>query len=420
VPRKHLTARAVASLKPDVSRQIDYWDTILPRFGVRVSPGGRKSWIVFYRHNGRPRRLTLGVCRHLKLADARLKANEALRTLEKGTDPAAVKVQERRAETFAELAHEYVERHAKQKRSGREDIRLLYGSPHKKKTGKRPHEPLVKRWGAMKVKDITRRDVRAVLDEIAERAPIMANRTLAVIRKMFNFAIEHDWLESNPCHMIKRLAPERPRQRVLSEDEIRRVWNALAPEHAITAALFRLRLLTAQRGGEVHGAAWSEIDLVGRWWTIPPERSKNGLAHRVPLSPQAVRILKGLKADAKKDATWVFPSTRKTGPHINHAQKAIERIVERSGVEFRGHDLRRTAASLMVGAGVPRLVVSKILNHVESGVTAVYDRHGYDAEKRAALDFWGRHVDAIVKGRRKSKVLPFAPARAWGQSAKAG
>ncbi|MEW6319689.1 MAG: tyrosine-type recombinase/integrase [Acidobacteriota bacterium] len=135
-------------------------------------------------------------------------------------------------------------------------------------------------------------------------------------------------------------------------------------------------------------------------------RDENTIRNR-PLSSQAVRILKRLKADAKDDATWVFPSTRKTGPHINHAQKAIERIVERSGIEFRGHDLRWTAASLMVGAGVPRLVVSKILNHVEAKVTAVYDRHSYDAEKREALDFWGRHVKAIVKGRRRSKVLPF-------------
>jgi integrase len=163
----------------------------------------------------------------------------------------------------------------------------------------------------------------------------------------------------------------------------------------------------------VQGAAWSEIDLVSGWWTIPAERSKNGLAHRVPLSPQAVRILKGLKAEAKKDATWVFPSTRKTGPHINHAQKGIERVVERSGVEFRGHDLRRTAASLMVGGGVPRLVVQKILNHVESGVTLVYDRHSYDPEKRAALDYWGRRVEAIVTRKGRSKVLSFR-ARASG------
>jgi integrase len=113
---------------------------------------------------------------------------------------------------------------------------------------------------------------------------------------------------------------------------------------------------------------------------------------------------KSTEADAEKrgsdESPWVFPSTRKAGPHINHAQKAIERIVERSGVEFRGHDLRRTAASLMVGAGVPRLVGSKILNHVERGVTAVSDCHSYDFEKRVALDFWGERLAAIVATRK--------------------
>ena len=99
---------------------------------------------------------------------------------------------------------------------------MLNGSPHKKRTGKTPHVPLVSRWGAMKVSDITRRDVRDLLDDVAERAPIMANRVLALVRKMFNFAIEHDWLDDNPCQMIKRVAPERQRERVLSEDEIPR------------------------------------------------------------------------------------------------------------------------------------------------------------------------------------------------------
>lgn len=402
-----LTDRTLRSLVAKTTRRRDVCDTVVSGFGVRISPGGHCSFVVRYRVNGRLRRFTIGPYSRLSLAEARERARNALRDSHYGLDAAAEKVEARRAETFEDLAKEYIARHASKKRSGRDDIRLLRGSPHKKRTGKKPHVPLVTRWGSRKLGEIKRSDVRDLLEEIAERAPIMANRTLALVRKMFNFAIEREWIESNPCHMVKRPAPERQRQRVLSEDEIRRVWNAVEQEHAIVAALFRLRLLTAQRGGEVQGAAWSEIDLVGHWWTIPPDRSKNGLAHRVPLSPQAVRILKRLKADAKKDATWVFPSTRKTGPHIHHAQKAIERIVERSGVEFRGHDLRRTAASLMVGAGVPRLVVSKILNHVESGVTAVYDRHSYDAEKRAALDFWGRHVEAIANGKRTSKVLPF-------------
>ena len=323
---------------------------------------------------------------------------------------AAEKIEARRAETFAELATEYIERHASKKRSGREDIRLLNGSPHKKKTGKTPHVPIVKRWGTRKVKDIQRRDVRALLDEIAARAPIMANRTLALVRKMFNFAIEHDWLEVNPCQMIKRLAPERQRDRVLSEDEIRRLWKALDKEDAVIAAVFRLRLLTGQRGGEVLGATWAEMDLQTGWWTIPAERSKNGLAHRVPLSPSAVRVLKSLSS-LTGDSQWVFPSPKKEDASIAHAQKAIERVVERSGVDFRGHDLRRTAASLMVGGGVPRLVVSKILNHVETGVTAVYDRHSYDLEKRAALVFWGKRLEAILSNKRTTaKLLRFSAA----------
>jgi integrase len=189
----------------------------------------------------------------------------------------------------------------------------------------------VTRWGIRRIKDIKRRDVRELLDEIVERgAPIMANRTLALVRKMFNFAIEREWLESNPCQMIKRPAPDRQRRRVLNEEEVRAVWKALDEEHPIIAALFRIRLLTAQRGSEVHGASWEEIDRATGWWTIPGQRSKNGLDHRVPLSPQALRILKDLRNITGK-SKWVFPSTRKTGPHINHAQKAIERVVKRSG-----------------------------------------------------------------------------------------
>ena len=361
-----------------------------------------------YRINGRLRRLTFGVSPHLTLAEARARAKDALHEAANGGDPASTKIKERQVETFADLAREYIERHANMKRSGREDIRLLTGSPHKKKTGKTPHVPIVTRWGSRKLKDIQRRDVRELLDEMAARAPIMANRTLALVRKMFNFAIEHDWLEANPCHLIKCPAPEKQRDRVLSADEIRRVWTALDREQVTIASFFRLRLLTAQRGGELLAAPWTEIDLASGWWTIPAERSKNRLAHRVPLSPQALRILKLLRT-LTGDSRWLFPSPRKAGAHINHAQKAVERIVDRSGVDFCGHDLRRTAASLMVGAGVPRLVVSRVLNHAESGVTAVYDRHSYDAEKRAALSSWGRRVDAIIAGERHPEVLTMSP-----------
>lgn len=152
---------------------------------------------------------------------------------------------------------------------------------------------------------------------------------------------------------------------------------------------------------------WSEIDLDGGWWTIPPERSKNKMSHRVPLSPSVLTILKNLKerheqADHEKvkQSAFVLYGARRT--RDQHDAKQTFGIAD-----FTGHDLRRTAASLMTGCGTSRLLVSKILNHVELGVTAVYDRHSYDAEKRTALEAWDRALASILEG-KKATVLTFA------------
>jgi len=165
----------------------------------------------------------------------------------------------------------------------------------------------------------------------------------------------------------------------------------------------RLRLLTAQRGAEVSAMRSPELDLAAAWWTIPGERSKNDLPHRVPLVPWAVKII-GRALGAAGESTYVFPAPRSNGktPVSKYdCTKTVERIRERTGIQdFNAHDLRRTAASLMTSLGVPRLTVQKILNHKEPGVTAVYDRHGYDAEKRAALELWARRLQVIVSGLR--------------------
>jgi len=173
-----LTDRSLRRLVATAARRQDVWDSSISGFGVRISPGGHCSFVVRYRVSGRLRRLTLGPYPRITLADARQSARDALRDAHYGKDHAAEKIEARQAETFADLAREYIERHASKKRSGREDIRLLNGSPHKKRTGKKPHVGLVTRWGTRKVNDIKRRDVRELLNEIAARAPIMANRTL--------------------------------------------------------------------------------------------------------------------------------------------------------------------------------------------------------------------------------------------------
>jgi len=377
-----MTVRSVDAIRPPASGQVDYWDADHPGFGLRVSAGGRKAWVAMYRHGNVKRRLTLGTYPALSLAEAREKAGAAHHTVQyEGADPATVKKAERTAETFAEIAADYIDRHAKrQKRSWRKDVLIL-------------EKDALPRFGKRKVKDITRRDIVAMLDEIVARgAPIQSNRTLEIIRKLFNWAIARDIVDANPCYRVSKPSSENRSDRVLTEEEIRAVWQALAAETPLTAATFKLRLLTAQRGAEVLAMRWDHIS--SGWWTIPAEIAKNRLAHRVPLSAPVLMLLDEIRP-LGEGSEWVFPGADGEG-HRATIHKAHSRIRRRCGVSFVPHDLRRTAASHMTGMGISRLVVSKVLNHVETGITSVYDRHSYDNEKRAALTAWGNRLEEIM------------------------
>jgi len=269
----------------------------------------------------------------------------------------------------------------------------------------------VKALGPLRISEIERRDVIVLVNAVMDRgAPIMANRTLALLRKMFNFAIEQALTESNPCSRIRRPGKERQRDRVLSEVEITTFWHNL-PRTRISEMvqdILKLILITAQRPGEVAGAAWMEIDHAATQsisptehdsgtslWTIPAERSKNGLAHRVPLSRLAIQII----ASSANDCRYLFPSPKDGAKHIrvSSLSHAVRNNFDMLDVEpFTPHDLRRTAASQMAGMGISRLVIARILNHAESGVTAIYDRHSYDNEKMEALDAWAKRIENIT------------------------
>ena len=392
-----LTAQFVESVRAPAAGQTDYWDAHTRGLGLRISQGGRKTWTVLYRFTGRMRRLTLGTYPVLSLADARKLTMTALREAQHGIDPATAKREARSAESFSELANLYLERYAKaEKRTWREDERIL-------------NRDLLPRWRGQKARAIKRADVIQLLDEIVDRdAPVMANRTRALISKVFNFGVKRGIVEVNPAYGVDNPGHEQQRDRVLSEDEIRQLWNALETERPWSAAIFRLGIFTAQRRGEILGMKWDELDLATEWWTIPAERAKNGLAHRVPLTPEVIKILEELKA-GKHDPVFVFRGGQ-IGRPITNLQKPLRRVKRNSKLDFRFHDLRRTAASLMTGIGTSRLVVSKILNHVERGITAVYDRHSYDGEKRDALLKWERRVQHIVSS--NGKVIPLQVATA--------
>ena len=380
MPTQRLTDSAVRAFGP-VERQVDYWDLDPKGFGVRISPGGRRTFIVRYRASGRYRRMSLGRYPTLSLADARRRARQVLGEVASYGDPAQARQDARHTPTFEELATLYLEKHARaKKRSWKQDRRVL-------------ENELLPKWRGLPAAEIRRRDVRELVEAIAERpAPISANRVRALVSKIFNFGVSREIVEFNPCAQLEQPGRERQRDRVLTDEEIRVFWTALAREPPEIAAAFRLRLVTAQRGVEVHNMRWTDIDFDRQWWTVPGEDAKNGLPHRVPLNDLAMEILTELRERVAADG---FVS-----PYVLAGARSPKRratACHDMGLnDFRGHDLRRTAASRMASAGVPRLVIGKVLNHVELGVTAVYDRHSYDEEKSRALKTWAESLSAIL------------------------
>jgi integrase len=396
------TDTKIRAIKPGKNRKI-VWEDGRTGLGIRVSPQGLKSWIFMFMFNGTARMMTLGRYPAVGLADANLKRAEARSALEQGLAPGAGLVEAKKANreaiTVSELVDEYLEKWARpRKRTAKADEQML-------------RKDVIPAWGTRKAKDITRRDIITLLDSILERgATVQANRILAVIRMMFQFAVGRDILNISPCVQIGKPAPENQRDRILTEDEIKVFWAGLdnaSMTEGVKLAL-RLMLVTGQRKSEVVSAPKSEFDLEGKVWTIPAERAKNGLAHRIPLSPLAMNIINEAMAEAG-DSPWLFPSPSKDKPlHRGTVDLALRKNLPKLGLEnLCPHDLRRTAASLITGLGINRLIVSKLLNHVERGVTAVYDRHGYDDEKRMALDAWSRKLTAIISGESVAKVIPF-------------
>ena len=400
MPRVTLSDRFVKTLKATGCRT-DYYDATAPGLVLRVAESGRKSWCVVYRVSRRKRRMTLGTYPAVTLAAARKKAREARAQVQLDTtDPAADRINARRGETVSDVCTDYLERHAKRyKRSWKEDERII-------------NAEVLPRWRHRLIKQLTRSDVRDMVEEIADRAPIMANRVLALVRKMLNFAVEREWLDANPATLLKKPGVERSRDRVLTEDEIHATWGALDEELSPTmAAAFKVRLLTGQRGGEVLGMQWTQLDADGEWWEIPGTLTKNGEVHRVPLTAATIAILREQRSRVSDGVQWVFANELGTGSVHHRAKKVAAQLSKTLDFTFRGHDLRRTCATGMAEAGVPVDSIAKVLNHVDRGAraTRIYDRYSYDAEKRAALEAWARRLDAILQRKRAdATVVPFS------------
>lgn len=398
-------------------------------FTIRVMPSGIKTWLYIYAFDGKRREMNLGSYPDVSLEKARIKFEDAKKKFKNGIDPMAEKEQaaeeHRKAPTVAKLVEEYIEKHAKKfKRSWQDDERLL-------------NVEIIPVWGKRKAADIKKRDITLLLESIIDRGtPAMSNQVLKITRKMFNFAVERDILPHSPFIGVKALAPNKSRERTLTETEIKTLWDAL-DKAAISDDIRRavkLVLVTGQRPGEVAGMHTSEID--GQWWTIPAERAKNGREHRVFLTATALSLIGPLKAineetGEEKPKGFIFPCPHKTKskpieahalavavrrnlnwPVLDKNNKPLydkegkQATENRLGIDqFTPHDLRRTAATFMASMGFMDEVIDAVLSHKKQGIIKTYNRHKYDQEKQQALEAWERKLIAITTG-EKSKVIP--------------
>lgn len=343
---------------------------------------------------------------HLNLGGAREKAIRHLAAVKLGQDPTAPKRERIAAKSFRDLAHDYIEDYAK---------------PHKKTWAKDQQmidRDLLPAFKNTLLIDITRADIATVLKKIHKRAPIVANRTFEVTRKMFNWAVEQGLIEISPCHLVKKPAPEIKRNRVLIDEEIKALWKwTESDEFAVasnnlgdtTKYIFQLLLLTAQRPGEVCQISKDQIDFDTGVWTIPEEVHKSGNAHFVPLSDQAMAILDGVdkinsRSVRRSERPEYFLSPRKDASVLPNTlnNKIRTRGVLLDIAHWTPHDLRRTAATNISGRVLEgdqrskRFIVARVLGHTDKEVTGIYDRYEYLEEKKAALQGWAALVQKIT------------------------
>jgi integrase len=389
-----LTAKAVEKLRHEGPVHFrDVKDDGAPGLYLRILESGARRWVMRYKLGGKTRLGTFGDARKIGLADARRKAFAWHAILREGRDPAAEERREaaaqRRLPTVKAFAAEYIERHAKpNKRSWQEDERLLRCD-------------VLENIGDLRIDTVERRDIVLLLDKIRDRgADVVANRVLAVTRRMFAFAVERGVIKASPFVGV-RASRETPRARTLNDDELPRLWDATAPGspniEPPTRMALRLLLLTGARAMEVCGAAWDEIHTEAAEWIIPAQRTKNAREHRIPLSKSAMEIVQ--EAAALRKGDWLLSAVRGEG-HVTTwgILQAAQRIL---GPDVTVHDIRRSVATGLQRLGIRLEVTEAVLNHVSgtrAGVVGIYQRHDWSAEKRAALDAWARHIHAVAAG----------------------
>jgi integrase len=390
MPRIKLTKSTIDTL-PIPSSDLVYWDAASPGFGLKVTPKGRKVFIVLYRTGGagsKLRKYTIGPYGRVTLHQARVAAQKVFAAKLEGRDPAAEKRESKRrivADLVEDLLESFITQRLSQNRSGAEIARVL-----RREVGKP--------WAGRSIHSIAKRDVVEVVSAIVQRgAPSAANKTLKSLKTFLRWCVGRAVLDQSPAEGVPLPTKEVARDQVLDDMELAQVILAARKIGGPYGAIVELLALTGQRRQEVACLAWEELDLAQQVWTIPKSRTKNGKAHVVHLSRQSLAVVQG--ADRLGPFLFTLLGT-KPFQDFTRAKRRLDQLSGMTG--WRLHDLRRTCVSGMARLGVAPHVADKILNHQAgtiSGVAAVYQRHEFLVERRAALDLWGAHIDQLLRGK---------------------
>lgn len=377
-----LTDTKIAAIKPPSEGQQEHPDHKVTGLRLRVGSGGAKTWTLRRRVGDRVINRKLGTYPAMKLAAARNAAEGMIEALERDGSTEAID------RTFKAAAEAWIE--AKDRP---DDIRRQLAMH------------VYPKWAERKLGEIKRAEVRDLLSGLEGK--VLPNRVLSTIKTVFGYAISQDWIETSPADRIEKPNKETVRDRVLSMDEVARVWNAAGLLGYPVGPWVRMLLLTGQRRSEVAQMRWADLDLENATWTLSAADTKAKRAHLVPLPPSAMEILNSMP----QVSDYVF-STTASGPIRGFAKskRLLDKWLDSKGMglsePWRFHDLRRSAATHMVRLGIPELVVSRVLNHAVQGVTGKhYALHSYAAEKRHALEAWAAEVDRAVSGDKGDNVI---------------
>jgi integrase len=391
VTRRPLTAAAVARIRPPPAGQTDHFDAGYPGLALRVSYGGSRTWVYFYRWHGKQRRLTLGPWPALELAAARDAWREARQKLAVGQEPTPV--QASAPDSFADVVADWLKRDQADNRSYAEVKRLL----------EREAVPV---WGQRRIAEIGRRQILDLTDAIADRGAVtLARRCHAHLHRLFRWSVGRGLIASNPMVDLPKPGAEVRRDRVLRDDELVLAWGAAVDLDWPMGSAVQLLILTAARRDEIGSLRWSELNQAATEIRLKGERTKNGEPRTIPLSTAAQEVIKALPRIAGSD--FVFTTTGTTAVSgWSRAKRNIDKhVLARAGAlrivsPWRIHDLRRTVATGMERLGIRLQVVEALLGHTagsRAGVVGIYQRHTYEQEKREALEKWATHLVSLTR-----------------------